>query len=715
MGARTVQSAMWGMAAGFATALVAWAIELWIGDHGFTVAGLIRAHEVNAVLWLTDLSVVGLGLWGALTGLRVERAARQLDESAHTRRQFEAQQQYREVLESMVDGVVLTRDGAVARVNEAGARIFGIEPDALVGEPLERFVPRWQQTEAGTQVVRATARGVLLGLGWLHEGRDASGRPIHVEITSSRLTDDDTVLHVIRDVTEEHVTASRQRRINRALADERDRAIARDDAKQRFLAVLAHDLRTPLTSMRGYLEIIQEEVEEQGLTQVFRDLGRVRGATEQVLEVVEKVHDQAMIEAGKLALYLVPVQIGEIVAEVVESVQPLVGPGVEVRQSVEDELPLVRADRRRLRQILLTLVTNAVQVTVSGHIEIRARAVSASGRGESGRVQVDVVDTGPGIPVAERRTLFSAFEGQRPSAGMGVAISHELARLMSGELSVQSEVGQGTTFALRLPVARDEVRVERLVRTRNQHQTGSVIVVTDDASFRGLVEAGLGARGVQVMSAHSATEALESAETLSPSAVIVDVSLLRGDPWSELVRFTQRVSFAHTPLLGVATAVDDNRRGRGIVLPLQGVLALPPDRLRLVARARALGHPNRPIVVFGGGRATLRPLQDEGWNVIGTDDPAEAERILPDAGLLMADLLSDGALGLSVALATDRPVLGLLPTVPTDEDKAAAKRIVARFLEQEGQPVEPLFDRLTHYLGAGPSHRPAPMAARGGY
>ncbi|MEM6927932.1 MAG: PAS domain-containing sensor histidine kinase [Myxococcota bacterium] len=707
MGARTVQSAFWGMAAGFAGALGAWAIELSTGHHGFTLDGLIRAHEANAVLWLTDLSGIGLAVWGALVGRRVERADEMLEAGTRTRLQFEAQEQYREVLETMIDGVVLTRDGHVARVNEAGARIFGLEVDDLVGEPLDRFVPRWQEAQAGTQVVRATARGVLLGMAWLHEARDVNGRPIHVEIASSRLVDDDTVVHVIRDVTEDHVMASRQRRINRTLADERDRASSRDDAKQKFLAELAHDLRTPLASMRGYLEIIQEEVEEEGLDQLFRDLGRVRAATEQVLEVVEKVHDQAMIEAGKLALYLVPVHIEELLEEVIETVAPLVDPNVRLEQSIEPGLPTLRADRRRLRQILLTLVTNAAQVTTTGSIEVRARLVAAGSRGESARIRVDVVDTGPGIPVAQRRTLFSAFQGNRPAAGMGVAISHELAKLMSGDLSVQSEVGQGTTFALQLPVAQDEVRVERLVRTRTQHHTGRAIVVTDDAGFRGLVEAGLGARGVQVMSTSSAADAIDAAESLGPSPVILDISLLRGDPWSELVRFAQRGPFAQTPILGVATRIDETRRGRGIVLPLQGVLALPPDRLRLVERARALGHPNQPIVVFGGGRGTLRPLHDEDWTVIDTADPAEAERALQDAGLLVADLLSDGAAGLSVALSTDRPVLGLLPTASRDQDRAAARRVVAQFLEGDGQSVEAMLDRVTEHLGAAP-----PMGAR---
>lgn len=694
------------MAAGFAGALVAWGLEIYSSGLPFDLDGLIEAHRGNAVLWLADASVVMLGLWGAFTGSRVERADALLAQGTRTKKQFEVQEQYRAVLESMVDGVVLTQHGTVARSNEAGARIFGLEAVSIVGEPFERFVPEWSRVDAGQQVVRATARGVLLGMAWLHEGRDANGRPIHVEIASSRLVDDDTVLHVIRDVTEDHVTASRQRRINRALADERDRAIARDDAKQKFLAVLAHDLRTPLTSMRGYLEIIQEEVEEQGYEELFRDLGRVRSATEQVLEVVEKVHDQAMIEAGKLALYLVPVQLDELVAEVVDTVAPLVNPGVPVIQTIEPQLPAARADRRRLRQVLLTLVTNAAQVTSSGSIEIRVRMTAPTGRrNESPGIRVEVVDTGPGIPVAQRRTLFTAFKGQRPASGMGVAISHELARLMGGELGVDSEVGRGTTFTLQLPAAQDEVRVERLVRTRTRHQTGRVLVVTDDAAFRGLVEAGLGARGVQVMSMATATEALESAETLGPSAAIIDISLLRGDPWSELIHFTQRGPLSHTPILGVATTVDESRRGRGLVLPLLGVLALPPDRLRLIARARALGHPNQPIVVFGGGRGTVRPLEDEGWSVITTRDPTEAHAALPKAGLLMADLLSDGATGLAVALESDRPVLGLVPTAMSDQDKAAARRVVAAHLAEHGQSIEPMLDRITQHLGAPPVAR----------
>jgi signal transduction histidine kinase len=218
---------------------------------------------------------------------------------------------------------------------------------------------------------------------------------------------------------------------------------------------MSHELRTPLNAIGGYLELL--EIGLHGpVNEKQRDAyGRIRENTRHLLMLVNDVLSYAKLEAGRVDFDQEAVNA----AEVLNSIGPLVTPlaarrGVVYAARECDRELAVRADVERLRQILLNLVTNGLKYTGTGGWVV----LTCEARGEE--VEFAVEDNGPGIPPEMQERIFDAFtqvdrraRDSREGVGLGLAISRDLARGMDGSLSVESEVGTGTKFTLRLPRA----------------------------------------------------------------------------------------------------------------------------------------------------------------------------------------------------------------------------------------------------------------------
>lgn len=250
-----------------------------------------------------------------------------------------------------------------------------------------------------------------------------------------------------------------------ALLQERDRARAEADAarraaqaaneaKGRFLNVISHELRTPLGAIGGYAALLNEGIRGP-LTDGQREyIERIRRSQNHILRLVNELLDLAKIESGQFLLKLAPFSV----QAVLESVHPMIEPQVRASQlrletQLDDPTLSLQADRERVEQIMLNLLSNAVKFTPAGGV-VRVTAAPTSDT-----VSLHVQDTGVGIPAGKLESVFEPFvqvELSQPrgrGTGLGLAISRELARVMHGDLTVQSTRGQGSTFTLRLPRA----------------------------------------------------------------------------------------------------------------------------------------------------------------------------------------------------------------------------------------------------------------------
>jgi signal transduction histidine kinase len=226
-------------------------------------------------------------------------------------------------------------------------------------------------------------------------------------------------------------------------------------AKSEFLATMSHELRTPLNAIAGYAELLAMGVRGPVNDEQLRDLARIRQNQQHLLEIITDILNFSRIEAGRVRYALAPVPVREMLARMEAMIEPQArARSIEYRcENVADGLAVV-ADREKLEQVLINLLGNAVKFTPSGG----RITLSAAAAGD--RVALRVQDTGVGIEAAQLADIFEPFVQLEPSltrttegAGLGLAISRELARGMGGELSVASVPGEGSTFTVELPSA----------------------------------------------------------------------------------------------------------------------------------------------------------------------------------------------------------------------------------------------------------------------
>jgi signal transduction histidine kinase len=226
-------------------------------------------------------------------------------------------------------------------------------------------------------------------------------------------------------------------------------------AKDRALATLAHDIRTPLGAIDGYCEILEAEIHGPVTDRQRETLGRVRMSGRHLLSLLDNVMDMARLDAGVVRVIAEPVHLLEVAREAVHMLIPAADARLQTLGIGRSEDVVVTADHARVRQILVNLIGNAVKFTPhDGSITL---TVSRSDAGEATWGEIRVTDSGPGIPEIERAAIFEPYyrsEGAReaPGVGLGLAISHGLVRRMGGQLDLESEVGVGSSFLLRLPL-----------------------------------------------------------------------------------------------------------------------------------------------------------------------------------------------------------------------------------------------------------------------
>lgn len=221
-----------------------------------------------------------------------------------------------------------------------------------------------------------------------------------------------------------------------------------EDARDRFLTSVSHELRTPLDAVQGYTELLLEDLPDPVHA---ADLGRIRRAAVHLASLVDDMIDMARTD-GELTVEPDAVVPAELVREVADTTAPLVAAQGSRLRLACPEVPALWTDPRRVRQILLNLVSNAAKYTVDGEVVLTVRT-------EEGRVSFEVRDTGVGFPPERAHELFRPFvqlhEGthRRPGVGLGLALSQRLAHRLGGRITARSVVGRGSTFTLELPAA----------------------------------------------------------------------------------------------------------------------------------------------------------------------------------------------------------------------------------------------------------------------
>ena len=324
---------------------------------------------------------------------------------------------------------------------------------------------------------------------------------------------------------------------------------------------MSHELRTPLNAIIGYAEMIEEEAQDDEATErLAQDARHIHGSGRHLLRLISDILDLSKIEAGQMSAHVEPFDVEDLLREIQGAMQPLVRKN---QNTLTLEVALASSsmyqDRLKLQQILTNLLSNAAKFTERGQITLRAM--------ERGRALIfEVQDTGIGISAEAMGRLFEPFVQADSSTtrkyggtGLGLALCKQLAQLLDGELSCDSQVGQGTRFTLHVPRkdARAELSTMELTRMSFSRRA---LLVGPDPQDNALHERALKREGWSVASAQTRAEALRLARTFNPHAIVLDLRQPEGELGFELLKQLGQAELTPKPsLFGVMEQPDLSR------------------------------------------------------------------------------------------------------------------------------------------------------------
>jgi len=513
------------------------------------------------------------------------------------------ERRYRQLLDALPDATFLERDGRFAHVNPATLRLFGAEAaEQLIGQPvLDRVHPdfhasvrlRREQMHQRLQAVPAAEERYLR----------LDGSEVDVEVSAAPFLDEQGVSSqvVARDITERRRTARAlqqladdlERRVQErtaALTAARDEAERANQAKSEFLSRMSHELRTPLNAVLGFGQLLERELREPGPRGQVR---HILQAGQHLLDLINDVLDLARVEAGQLPVSVEPVLLQPLIADCLS----LVRPQAEARRLAVSAPPggdprQAWADRTRLKQVLLNLLSNAVKYNRPGG----QLAVQIEDQDSHWRLCVD--DSGPGLDAAQQARLFVPFErldaDQRAveGTGIGLALSRRLVELMHGQIGVDSEVGRGSRFWVRLPKAGVPV-LPALAAPAAPALAGDplpadpqqleLLCIEDNPINLQVVEHMVALRPRwRLHAARTPTRGLELARTRRPRLILLDIHLPEMDGWSVMQVLREDPATRDIPVVAVSAHAMPADLARGRAAGFADYLTKPLDLRHLL-------------------------------------------------------------------------------------------------------------------------------------
>lgn len=388
----------------------------------------------------------------------------------------------------------------------------------------------------------------------------------------------------------------------------RDAAESANRTKSAFLANMSHELRTPMNAIIGYSEMLMEDAEDAGNTAAITDLKKIHSAGKHLLTLINDVLDLSKIEAGKMELYVEEFDMHEMLESVVSTIRPLLEKnGNTLESDWPNDIGPMKADLTKIRQALFNLLSNASKFTEAGTVKLLARRVTISG---VDRIRIEVSDTGIGMSDDQLSRLFKAFTQADSSTtrkyggtGLGLVISRQFCRMMGGDITVASELGQGSTFTVDMPstvivptakAKTDGAGSVATVGLSDGRRT--VLVIDDDETARDLIKRGLEAGGYAVLLAPDGATGMDLARKNQPSAITLDVMMPGMDGWSVLSMLKSDPETAEIPVVMVTMLQD---RQLGFALGAAEFLTKPvdADKLRKTISRYAPDQPDDVLIV----------------------------------------------------------------------------------------------------------------------
>ena len=370
---------------------------------------------------------------------------------------IQSEQETRQVIDRALDAYIgMNQDETIIDWNPAAEQIFGWSREEAIGRRLAELIMPPRYRDAHQKAVRAYLKkgtGEVIGRRLELQALRRNGEVFPIELTVNAQSAGGTIVFnaFVRDITER---SEAERKLNAA----KEAAEAANRTKSEFLATMSHELRTPLNAIIGFADVMAQKLMGPIIPRYVEYAHDIRTSGDHLLSLINDILDISAVEAGKATIEPVPVDLRAIADTCLSLTKHAAeGRSVTVVNEVANDLPRLMADPRRLRQILLNLIGNAVKFSQPGaSVFVRASLDGAS-------MTINIVDSGPGIPAHEVERVFEAFvqlsAGQVRShegAGLGLALVKRFVELHGGTIKLDSHLGQGTTARITLPVLDDD-------------------------------------------------------------------------------------------------------------------------------------------------------------------------------------------------------------------------------------------------------------------
>ena len=572
---------------------------------------------------------------------------------------------YRSVIDNSVDVFYRAdREGNIVLASPSGATLLGYDSvQDLIGLNLLRDV-YVNPEDREPLLAEIQKHGFVRNFETKIKRRD--GTPVVVLVNSRAYVDENGktlgIEGFLRDFSD-------RKRMEDDLHRAKAEAEQANHAKSAFLANMSHELRTPLNAIIGFTRIVHRKGEGVLPEKQIENLDKVLASADNLLSLINTVLDIAKIEAGRMDVLPANFRILPLIDLCANTAQPLLRPTVTLEKQVDEGLTYIYSDQDKIRQIILNLLSNAAKFTHEGKITLTADQVGKN-------LHIAVTDTGIGISTEALSHIFKEFEQADATTtrkyggtGLGLTISRNLARLLGGDLTVESESGQGSTFTLVIPVhyERDLSHLEaaalsasdpqpaHVSETAQRAEAGSaqkhILVIDDDPDAVYLLQENLEQQEFEVSGCCNGLDGLQMARQQQPQAILLDILMPGADGWQVLHDLKNDPTTANIPVI-LHTIVD--KKALGFQLGAAAYLLKPLDP---VAVRETLER-----VIIQNGHSPKRVL-------VVDDDPNVADMLrqfLAESDFSL-ESAQDGLAGLK-SIETNRPDILLLDLIMPNLD-----------------------------------------------